>query len=127
MAATILPFSADVLLVGMLIGGGNGWLVVAIATAGNFLGGLTSYGVGRLGKWEWIECLGVKPETLAKQKSKVDKYGSLVALLSWVPFIGDVLAVALGFYRVPFIPSAIYMFIGKAGRFVAWYLIYSLF
>ena len=59
LAATILPFSADVLLVGMLIGGGNGWLVVAIATAGNFLGGLTSYGVGRLGKWEWIERLGV--------------------------------------------------------------------
>ena len=127
LAATILPFSADVLLVGMLIGGGNGWLVVAIATAGNFLGGLTSYGVGRIGKWEWIERLGVKPETLAKQKSMVDRFGSLVALLSWVPFIGDVLAVALGFYRVPFIPSAIYMFIGKAGRFVTWYLIYSLF
>lgn len=127
LAATILPFSADVLMVGMLIGGGNGWLVVAIATAGNFLGGLTSYGVGRLGKWEWIERLGVKPETLAKQKSMVDRFGSLVALLSWVPFIGDVLAVALGFYRVPFIPSAIYMFIGKAGRFVTWYLIYSLF
>lgn len=127
LAATIFPFSADVLLVGMLIGGGNGWAVVAVATAGNFLGGLTSYGIGRLGKWEWIERLGVKPETLAKQKSKVDKYGSLVALLSWVPFVGDVLAVALGFYRVAFIPSAVYMFIGKAGRFVAWYLIYSLF
>ena len=83
LAATIFPFSADVLLVGMLIGGGNGWVVVAVATAGNFLGGLTSYGIGRLGKWEWIERLGVKPETLAKQKSKVDKYGSLVALLSW--------------------------------------------
>lgn len=127
LAATIFPFSADVLLVGMLIGGGNGWVVVAVATAGNFLGGLTSYGIGRLGKWEWIERLGVKPETLARQKSKVDKYGSLVALLSWVPFVGDVLAVALGFYRVAFIPSAVYMFIGKAGRFVAWYLIYSLF
>ena len=127
LAATIFPFSADVLLVGMLIGGGNGWVVVAVATAGNFLGGLTSYGIGRLGKWEWIERLGVKPETLAKQKSKVDKYGSLVALLSWVPFVGDVLAVALGFYRVAFIPSAVYMFIGKAGRFVAWYLMYSLF
>ena len=127
LAATIFPFSADVLLVGMLIGGGNGWVVVAVATVGNFLGGLTSYGIGRLGKWEWIERLGVKPETLAKQKSKVDKYGSLVALLSWVPFVGDVLAVALGFYRVAFIPSAVYMFIGKAGRFVAWYLIYSLF
>lgn len=127
LAATIVPFSADVLLIGMLVAGGNGWIVVAIATAGNFLGGLTSYGIGRLGKWEWIERLGVKPETLAKQKSRIDKYGSLLALLSWVPFVGDVFAVALGFYRTAFIPTAIYMLIGKFGRFAAWYLLYTLF
>ena len=127
LAATIFPFSADVLLIGMLVAGGNGWIVVAVATAGNFLGGLTSYGIGRLGKWEWIERLGIKPKTLEKQKAKIDKYGSLIALLSWVPFIGDVFAVALGFYRTKFIPSAIFMFIGKCGRFIAWYLIYTLF
>ena len=127
LAATIFPFSADVLLIGMLVAGGNGWIVVAVATAGNFLGGLTSYGIGRLGKWEWIERLGIKPETLEKQKAKIDKYGSLIALLSWVPFIGDVFAVALGFYRTKFIRSAIFMFIGKCGRFIAWYLIYTLF
>ena len=121
-----MPFSADVLLVGMLAAGGNMWIVVAVATAGNFLGGLTSYGIGRAGKWEWIERLGVKEESLVKHKAKIDKYGSLVALLSWVPFIGDVLAVALGFYRVKFTPSAIYMFIGKCGRFIVWALLYSL-
>ena len=49
LAATVVPFSADVLLIGMLVAGGNGWVVVAVATAGNFLGGLTSYGIGRLG------------------------------------------------------------------------------
>lgn len=125
LAATIFPFSADVLLLGMLAAGGKMWVVVAVATAGNFLGGLTSYGVGRIGKWEWIERLGVKEETLAKHKATVDKYGALVALLSWVPFIGDVFAVALGFYRTKFIPSAIYMFIGKCGRFVVWALLYS--
>lgn len=125
LAATIFPFSADVLLIGMLAAGGKMWIVVAIATAGNFLGGLTSYGVGRIGKWEWIERLGVKEATLLKHKATVDKYGALVALLSWVPFIGDVFAVALGFYRVKFIPSAIYMFIGKCGRFIVWALLYS--
>ena len=127
LAATVVPFSADVLLIGMLIAGGSPLAVVGIATAGNFLGGLTSYGVGRIGKWEWIEKFGVKPETLAKQKAKIDKYGSWAALLSWVPIIGDVIAVALGFYRTKFIPSAIFMFIGKCGRFIAWYLIYTLF
>lgn len=127
LAATIVPFSADVLLIGMLVAGGTPWVVIGVATAGNFLGGLTSYGVGRLGKWEWIERLGIKPETLARHKAKIDRFGSWIALLSWVPFVGDVFAVALGFYRVKFVPSAIFMFIGKAGRFVMWYLIYALF
>ena len=127
LAATIVPFSADVLLIGMLVAGGAPWLVIGIATAGNFLGGLTSYGIGRIGKWEWIEKLGVKPETLEKQKAKVDRWGAWLALLSWVPFVGDIFAVALGFYRSKFVPSAIFMLIGKAGRFVMWYLIYTLF
>jgi membrane protein YqaA with SNARE-associated domain len=126
LAATIVPFSADILLIGMLIAGGSPWAVISIATAGNFIGGLTSYGVGRIGKWEWIERFGVKAETLEKQKAKIDKYGSWAALMSWVPIIGDVIAVALGFYRTRFLPSALFMFIGKAGRFVAWYYIWLL-
>ena len=121
LAATIVPFSADVLLIGMLVAGGSPWLVIGIATAGNFIGGLTSYGIGRIGKWEWIEKLGVKPETLEKQKAKVDRWGSWLALLSWVPFVGDIFAVALGFYRTKFLPSALFMLIGKAGRFIMWY------
>ena len=127
LASTVVPFSADVLLVGMLVAGGSPWLVILVATIGNFLGGLTSYGIGRVGKWEWIERLGAKPETIAKHKIKIDKYGAWVALLSWVPFVGDVLAVALGFFCVKFIPSALFMLIGKLGRFIAWYFIYLLF
>ena len=121
LAATVVPFSADVLLVGMLVAGGSPWIVIALATTGNFIGGLTSYGIGRIGKWEWIERLGVKPETLERHKAKVDRWGAWLALLSWVPFVGDVFAVALGFYRTKFLPSAIFMLIGKAGRFIMWY------
>ena len=48
LASTVVPFSADVLLIGMLAAGGSPWVVIAVATIGNFLGGLTSYGIGRL-------------------------------------------------------------------------------
>ncbi|MBR2031753.1 MAG: DedA family protein [Alistipes sp.] len=127
LASTVVPFSADILLIGMLAAGGAPWVIIGVATVGNFLGGLTSYGIGRLGKWEWIEKLGANPEKIERHKAKIDKYGAWVALLSWVPFIGDVLAVALGFFRVKFVPSAIFMLIGKFARFVAWYLIYTMF
>ena len=55
LAATILPMSSDVLLVGLLAVGADPYISVAVATAGNWLGGLTSYWLGRAGKWEWIE------------------------------------------------------------------------
>ena len=45
-AATVVPFSSDVLLVGMLAAGGNVWLSVLVATVGNWAGGLTSYWIG---------------------------------------------------------------------------------
>ena len=126
LAATVVPFSADVLLVGMLVAGGSPWAVIAIATAGNFIGGLTSYGIGRIGKWEWIEKLGVKAEAVEEEEAGVDRCGAWIALLSWVPFVGDVFAVALGFYRTKFLPSAIFMFIGKFARFVMWYALWLL-
>ncbi len=124
-AATVVPFSADVLLVGMLVAGGDIVWVVAVATLGNWLGGLTSYWVGAIGRWEWIEkYLHVRRERLESQKKWVDRFGAPLALLSWVPFIGDVFAVALGFYRVKFAPMALWMLIGKLGRFVTWAIIY---
>lgn len=96
LASTILPMSADVLLIGALAIDGNVWLCVAIATVGNWLGGLTSYGIGWLGKWEWIEkWLKVKKEKLLRQKKNIDRYGVWLALFTWLPLVGDLLAIAL--------------------------------
>ncbi len=128
LAATVIPFSSDFLFVGILVAGGNPVLSFILATAGNWLGGLTSYYIGYVGKWEWIEkWLRVKEESLVKQKNKIEKYGSLIAFFSWVPFFGDVLAVGLGFYKVNFTKCAIYMLVGKAVRFAFWAVLYHYF
>lgn len=125
LASTVIPMSADVLLIGILALGGNVWACLIIATLGNWLGGLTSYWIGWIGKWEWIErWLKVKQEQLEKQKEKVDKYGSLLALLTWLPLIGDLFALALGFYKVNPRMSAFYMLIGRFARFLVWTLLY---
>lgn len=127
-AATIFPFSSDFLIIGILMAGGNPLISWASATAGNWLGGLTSYWVGRIGKWEWIEkWFRVKEETLLKQKSRIDKYGSLLAFLTWLPFVGDIFAIGLGFYKLPFGRCALFMLIGKGVRFAFWLVLFYFF
>jgi len=121
LASTIIPFSSEFLLIALLLAGGNPWTCFAVATAGNGLGSLTCYSLGYLGKWEWIEkWLRVKQEKLEKQQQIIRKWSSLVALFCWLPIVGDVFAVGLGFYRIPFWKTAVLMFVGKALRFLFW-------
>lgn len=120
-AATLVPLSSDALMVGLLTTGADPVPVVAAATLGNWLGGMLSYGLGRLGKLSWLR---MKPETVAKQQARVDRWGSLLAFFTWLPFIGDVMAVALGVYRLDARKVAIFMFIGKCTRYCFWALLY---
>lgn len=125
LAATVIPFSSDAMLVGLIAVGGDPYICVAVATVGNTLGGMSSYGLGYIGRWEWIErWMRVKPETLERQKDRIAKYGSLLAFMTWLPVVGDLFALALGFYKIDWKKSLIFMFIGKGVRYVAWALIF---
>ena len=124
LAATIFPFSSDVLLLGMLIAGGEPVTTVVGATLGNWLGGIVGYWKGRLGKLEWLErWFKVKHETIVRHQAKVERWGALLALLTWTPFVGDLFAIVLGFYKAKFLPVAFWMLIGKCGRYVCWALL----
>ena len=126
LAATVVPFSSDLLVIGMLALGGDPVLTIAVATLGNWLGGLTSYWLGWLGKLEWLErWFRVKRETIDRQKERVERWGAWLALLTWLPFVGDIFAVVLGFYKVRFLPSALWMLVGKCGRFIVWALLFA--
>ena len=124
LAATILPFSSDALYIAILTLTGNRLGCLLFGTLGNWLGGVTTYFLGRLAKWEWLEkTFKIKESTLLKQKDKIDKYGVWLALLSWVPIIGDVIAIALGFYKSPAVWSIFLLLVGKFARFAVWTLI----
>ena len=100
LAATVLPFSSDVLYIAILAATKDPVSCLIVGTLGNWLGSVLTYGMGWIGKWEWIEkWFKVKHETLVRQKARIDRYGVWLALLAWVPFIGDVIAIALGFYK----------------------------
>jgi membrane protein YqaA with SNARE-associated domain len=117
-AATIVPISSEGLLAIMLTGDFNPSILLIVASSGNILGGLSSYGLGLIGNWTLIEkYLKTKKEKVLKYQEKIEKYGSLVAFFTWLPFIGDILAIGLGFFRVSFIKSLIFMSLGKTLRY----------
>jgi membrane protein YqaA with SNARE-associated domain len=126
LAATILPFSSEILVTGLLYAGAKPLFVLITATAGNWLGSLSTYYLGWLGKWEWIEkWLKITPEKLEKQQFRITKYGSSLAFLAWLPVVGDVFALALGFYKVDYKKCAIFMLIGKFCRFLTYIFLYK--
>ncbi|MBO7477439.1 MAG: DedA family protein [Salinivirgaceae bacterium] len=121
LAATVVPFSSDALYIGALAALGRPTTCFVVATIGNWLGSIVTYYCGRLAKWEWIEkTFRIEPQTIARHKAKIDRFGMWLALLAWVPFIGDALVLALGFYRTPQLTTFVLLLIGKAARFLVW-------
>ena len=128
LAASIVPFSSDALYIAAVLASDNIAACFIVATLGNWLGSVLTYWMGRLLKWEWIEkWFRVKREKIEKQKEKIDKYGVWMALIVWIPFIGDVIAIALGFYKTSPVPTMILLLIGKAARFLVWNFVIGLF
>jgi len=121
LAATILPLSSEFLLSAMIATQFELLPCLALATIGNWLGGMSSYGLGWLGKWELLEkYFRIKREKIRNTKLKIDKWGSLIALFCWLPFFGDPLAIGLGFFRTNIYKVSLWMFIGKLGRYLVW-------
>lgn len=119
LAATIVPFSSDALVVVMAASGFDPFWTITIATIGNTLGGLSSYGVGWLGKWEWIEKYFRIPKTkIEKMRDRVRKYTGLAAFLTWLPGIGDAIAVTLGLLKINIWRVTLFMTAGKMARYV---------
>ena len=119
LASTVIPLSSDIVLSALIVLNFNVWICIFVATFGNFLGGLTTYGLGYLGKWEWIEKYFKKSrEDIEKFQHKVQKAGIIAAAFAWLPFIGDVVALSLGFLRFKPVPVFIMMLIGRFCRFL---------
>ena len=117
LAATILPFTSEGVLILFLAASYDPLICLIVATTGNSLGGLTNYGLGMLGKPSALKKIYKNPGRYTRMVNAVDKYGYWLGLLSWVPFIGDPLTIALGFFRVRFFPFLLLMIIGKFLRY----------
>ena len=112
-----MPVASEIFLTAMFHYGYEPLACLAVATAGNSMGAWLNYGIGYLGNPNWLRKLGAKPEKIEQWKVKIQRYGSWMALLCWLPFVGDIIGIGLGFFRVPWLPTFVLITVGKFVRY----------
>ncbi len=119
LAATIVPFSSEALLVAMQVSGGFPVAgLLAAASLGNTLGAVANWGLGRFClQWQDRKWFPVKPRELARAGAWFNRYGIWSLLLAWVPVIGDPITLAAGVLRTRFLPFLVLVAISKTGRY----------
>ena len=126
LAATILPFSSELTLAGLIATSNyDNLLLLIVASIGNTLGSVVNWALGfysrNLTTKKWFPF----KETQIERSSKwFDKFGKLSLLFAWVPIIGDPLTLVAGLLRVKFFNFLILVMIGKISRYlVIFYLL----
>jgi membrane protein YqaA with SNARE-associated domain len=115
LAATILPLQSEAILLGVLIYGFDPTVCLFIASLGNILGGSTNYALGYWGKDKISNKKNKRVETC---KPYIEKYGAYTAIFSWLPLVGDLLLIVLGYLKTPFFTVFIFMALGKVLRYL---------
>ena len=116
LASTLLPLGSEWLLVMMLVRGYDPLSTVGVATAGNYLGAVTTYLIGMYGgAWLIVTVLRVSPEQQERARNHYRRYGAFSLLFSWLPIVGDPLCMVGGVLRINF---GLFTLLVASGKFV---------
>lgn len=121
LAGSAIPFSSEAVLVALVhpSTGLNTVGCVLSASLGNLLGSLTCYWLGHLGKMEWLEkYFHIKREKVERMQAYLNGRSAFMAFFAFLPIIGTLIAVALGFLRSNVYIVSISMFTGKLLRYI---------
>lgn len=120
LAGSIIPFSSEIVMLASVKVGLSPALCVLAATLGNTLGGMTCYYMGHLGRIDWIEkYFKVKKEKIERMQRFLQGKGALMGFFAFLPFVGEAIAIALGFMRSNLMLTTVSMFVGKLIRYMA--------
>ena len=126
LAATILPFSSELSLAGLISASNfNNSLLLIAASLGNILGSIVNWLIGFYSRNFTSKKWFPFNEIQIKRSSKwFEKFGKWSLLFAWVPILGDPLTLVTGLLRVRFLDFIILVAIGKVSRYlVVLYLI----
>lgn len=119
LAGSFFPFSSEAVMLGFMVAGLDNWTLIIYGTVGNVLGSLFNYGVGRMGRLDWVErYLHVKKEELDKAQRFMAGRGAWMGFFAFLPILGSAITIMLGFMRSNFFISMLSITIGKLLRYV---------
>ena len=119
LAGSVLPFSSEAVMVGLMAAGLDPWLLALYGTIGNVIGSMVNYWVGHMGKTEWFErYLHVKPRDMERAERFMAGRGALMGFFAFVPVIGSAITVLLGLMRANLLITFLAVTAGKIVRYV---------
>lgn len=120
LAATIFPAQSEVGLAALILSQDYSLvLLIAVASAGNTLGSVVNWALGRgVERFRDKRWFPVKPDQLNRAIAWYRKYGRWSLLMSWAPFIGDPLTVVAGILREPILSFVLLVAIAKTVRYI---------
>lgn len=125
LAGSVLPFSSEAVMMGLMAAGVNTLPLIIYGTIGNVLGSLLNYYIGTLGRFDWIEkYLHVKPEKLEKAQKLISRYGVWMGFFAFLPILGSAIAIVLGLVRSNIWLTTLAFTVGKLMRYLL--IIYSM-
>jgi membrane protein YqaA with SNARE-associated domain len=119
LAGSVLPFSSEAVMVGLMAAGLDPWLLTLYGTIGNVIGSMVNYWVGHMGKTEWFErYLNVKQRDMERAERFMAGRGALMGFFAFVPVIGSAITVLLGLMRANLLITFLAVTAGKIVRYV---------
>ena len=119
LAGSFFPFSSEAVMVALMATGLDPWLLMLYGTVGNVLGSVLNYGVGRMGRQEWIETyLHVKKADLDKAHRFLAGHGAWMGFFAFLPVLGSAITIALGLMRSNVVITLTAITIGKLFRYI---------
>ena len=119
LSSTLFPGGSEALLLYRLHQGDDPVTSVLTATAGNVLGSLITYAMGRFGR-EAVQRRSEKSaQHIARAERWFKRFGRPSLLLAWLPIVGDPLCLVAGVLRVGVPVFLLLVTVGKLGRYAA--------
>ncbi len=130
-SATLVPMGSEPVVFGLIkLRPDLFWPTMAVATAGNTLGGAITWWMGRAAakagerlrrqndQGAGPSSPAEKPGNEARARRWLSRWGAKACVLSWLPVVGDPLCAVAGWLNLPFWPCLGWMALGKGLRYL---------